>query len=459
MSNFTIVIPSYHRANLIKSKSLKTIEKYFGTKYEIYIFTPHPDEYFDIPDHIKVEKCPIGLIKARNAIMEYFNVNEKLFILDDDIDDFEVLNDCNLINEINISFEIMKNNKIHLGGFNPTGNAYFANGKYKIGLQFCVGCAYLLINDRHYMDVNDELEDYHRSIEYYVKDGSTFRNDKILIKTRYESNKGGMFSLDRYKNKNKEAIHLLLTYPHLVQVKMKSKYLGVKLRKNSRTEIIKVQYNAVGLINGQYSKHTKSPLNPKKNYFFMDGNKMVGYILRNIYRFPDNFKYTVEHNENSGDIAGIIKVDKMAKYMRDKWSGLEFNKQKTRTSKNANYKFEVSNSIKRKSKYICDCSQMQNIYDKLRGMTYFNDCNKVIINKNLCSGFHRDAGNDENYILLLTHNNKLILDIPEYNLVLNNQDGDIVCFDAKGLLHGNNEGECKDRYSIVFYSSKKKKSN
>ena len=116
----------------------------------------------------------------------------------------------------------------------------------------------------------------------------------------------------------------------------------------------------------------------------------------------------------------------------------------------------MSNQIKRHSRDINSCNLMSEIYKKISGLNYFNDCNKIIINKDLCSGFHRDSRNVENYVILLTKNNKLILDIPEYNLILNNNDGDIVVFDAKTYFHGNNEGDSKDRYSIVFYNAKSK---
>jgi hypothetical protein len=40
----------------------------------------------------------------------------------------------------------------------------------------------MLINDKYYSDSEDELEDYDRSIKYYLKYGANFRNDNILVK-------------------------------------------------------------------------------------------------------------------------------------------------------------------------------------------------------------------------------------------------------------------------------------
>jgi hypothetical protein len=452
---FKIVIPSYNRPELIKTKTLATIDRLFKKKYPIYVFTPEPDKYV-LEDNIIVGKCNIGLIKARNHIMNFFDIDDKLLILDDDIDDLIHYDDEKSIEEEIIdSFEYMDKHNIKLGGFNPTKNKFFSSGDYKKGLLFCVGCAYLLVNDRQYMDCNDELEDYYRSLEYYLKYGNNFRNDKILIKTKYEENKGGMYCTDRYDKKTRQAVHLLYKYPKLVKLKMKKKYLGIRLQKNKMTKIVKVSRREVGLINGKHSKHTSSPLDPKINYFFVDGNKIIGYVLRNIYSLPDNFKYSVEKNQNSGDIAGTMTYEKIPGYTKNKWNELNFNKQKTRSARNNIHRFEFSNEILRKSKYIVDCEQMTDIYNTIGSLNYFNDCNKVIINKELAAGFHRDFRNNQNYVLLITKNNKLLLDIPEYNLIINNNDGDVLCFDSKTLMHANNDGDVKNRYSIVFYNGKK----
>jgi hypothetical protein len=450
-----IVIASYNREEILINKTLKFIDLKFGKKYKIYVFTPSK---YTLPSHINIIKCDIGLIKARNAIMKYFKVGEKLLCLDDDIEDMKSLSDDSIETEILKSFKYMKKNNINLGGFNPTYNEKFSSKTYKSGLYFCVGFSYMLINDKYYSDSEDELEDYDRSIKYYLKYGANFRNDNILVRSRCCYHDGGMGNdkNNRYKARSSRGIYLLYKYPNLVLLTNKKDHYGIKLMKNSKTIIQQVNYNKVGLINGLYSKYDKSSLDEKKNYFFVDNNKIIGYILRNLYKLDPDFKYSVKSNQNSGDIAGIIEENKLPNYAKQYFKQYSFNKQHTRTSKTSKFKFEMSNQIKRHSRDINSCNLMSEIYKKISGLNYFNDCNKIIINKDLCSGFHRDSRNVENYVILLTKNNKLILDIPEYNLILNNNDGDIVVFDAKTYFHGNNEGDSKDRYSIVFYNAKSK---
>jgi hypothetical protein len=174
-----IVIASYNREEILINKTLKFIDLKFGKKYKIYVFTPSK---YTLPSHINIIKCDIGLIKARNAIMKYFKVGEKLLCLDDDIEDMKSLSDDSIETEILKSFKYMKKNNINLGGFNPTYNEKFSSKTYKSGLYFCVGFSYMLINDKYYSDSEDELEDYDRTIKYYLKYGANFRNDKILVK-------------------------------------------------------------------------------------------------------------------------------------------------------------------------------------------------------------------------------------------------------------------------------------
>lgn len=446
---FKIAIPSYNRYDMIQNKTLKFLDNAFKGKYEIYIFTPN-NEYIELDEKYNIVKCKAGLINARNEIMAFFDVDQPLLILDDDIENVINLSEDELDIELEKNFKYMINNNIRLGSINPTGNKFFSSLDYKKGLIFCVGCFYLLINDRYYINCNDEMEDYERSILYYIKYGNLFRNDKMLVITHYEKNKGGMFSSTRYESKSSRSIHLLSTYPNYCLITRKKNYFGLRLKTNKKTIIYKVKHECQGLINGMYSNRS-SCLDPKKNYIFMYGNVMLGFLIRNIFKIG-NLDYSVKDNQNSGDIAGIIEKERLDMCFQKIYDEYDFNKQKTRTAKNEKHKFEISNTIRRKSGKIQDCEKMTEIYDKVKHLNIFNNMNSYVINKNLVSGYHRDIRNKEPYILLITKNNKLDLELPEFDLVINNRDDDILIFNAKKYFHGNNKGDSANRYSIVFFN-------
>ncbi len=172
INNFKIVIPSYNRSKLIKEKTLKwLLNNKLNDNNNVYIFTPQIEEYKNSIKNINniyFVKCEIGLNNARNDIMKYFDLGTKLLILDDDIDTIINLNHKdNLIkSEIIKTFEIMEKQNIKLGSINPTSNIYFSDKQIKTGYYFCIGAFYFLINDKYYLDIEDELEDYSRSIIY-----------------------------------------------------------------------------------------------------------------------------------------------------------------------------------------------------------------------------------------------------------------------------------------------------
>ncbi len=480
IDNYNIVIPSYNRYELIKQKTLKwIIDNKLYENNNVYIFTPQIDEYCDSleslgEEYFTIHLCPIGLINARNYIMEYFDLGTKLLILDDDLDSITNLNENNndINSEIIKTFEIMKKENIKLGSINPTNNSYFSDKKIHIGYYFCIGACYFLINDRFYLfNTDDELEDYSRSILYYKKNGKILRNNNLLLKTKYNQ-LGGMYDIERNSKRTQQAIKLFLQYPDYIQLKKKKDYLGIQLRKNSKNVVI-CQYgeedfislhkevNCTGLTNnilGTYphniNKENIFKLNKSKNYIFKLNNKIIGYLIRNIYKLDNIENVKVKSNDNSGDISGIIDINKIQKCSRKYFNEFKFNKNMTRSKKCDKHKWEISNTIKRLSKNINDNEIINKIYNEVKDYNVLNECNYFTLNKELQSAYHRDTRNTSEYVMLLTKNNNLDLHIPELNLLINNRDNDLLVFNFKKFIHGNTIGNIRDRYSLIFFDKK-----
>ena len=479
INNFIIVIPSYNRSELIKKKTLNFIINNKLNDNTIYIFTPQIEEYNHSLIHYKniyIIKCQIGLNNARNYIMKYFDLGTRLLILDDDIDNIINLNNNDINLEIIKTFEIMEKENIKLGSINPTSNIYFSDKKIKTGYYFCIGAFYFLINDKYYLDIEDTLEDYSRSISYYKKYGKVLRNNNLLLKTKYNQ-LGGMYSEHRNNERTQQAIKLFLQYPEFILLRKKKDYLGIQLRKNSKNVVNICQYgeedlryslevDCAGLRNnnilGTYPNINKEnifKLDKNKNYIFKLDNKIIGYLIRNIYKLDNIENVKVKSNDNSGDISGIIDINKIQKCSRKYFNEFKFNKNMTRTKKSDNHKFEISNTIKRISGKIKDNEIINKIYLDIKDYNVLNECNYFTLNKDLQSAYHKDTRNNSNYVMVLTKNNTLDLHLPELNLLINNKDNDLLIFDLKNYIHANTKANIKDRYSLIFFDKKIKKNN
>lgn len=461
---FKIVIPSYNRLELIQNKTLKTINKYFNNNnIEIHVFTPNDySSINNIYPAVKIHRCRTGLINARTKIMKHFKKGEYLLFMDDDINDITLKEEkIDLYNEICNDFNIMKKNKIYLGGICPCKNVYLTDKN--TDFNFCVGSFYYLINDKYYLDIQDEYEDYERSILYYIKYSNVYRNNNILVNTKYDLNNGGMFSLDRYKNKTRRSIELLYKYPNYVILNKKKNYLGIKLRKNKKTEILDLKYNKIYGLLGDYINDCNIKLDKKKNYFFRINDELEGYIIRNLYIIDDEFKFKVCKNQNRADISGKIKPDKIERYYKKKLDyikendpghEIKYNKTGTRVRKDKYFNYEFCNTIHCKSGYLNDFEIMNDIYNDVKYYNIFKNYDKMnyfTCNYELRSALHIDKGNKSDYSIILTKNNFLNLLLPELDLEINNRDGDFLVFNGKNLIHGNSKDVKKKRYSIIFF--------
>jgi len=453
-----ICICSYNRFNLIKQKTLHFLNKHsLNALNKVYIITPQIDEYKEsLKDYdVNFIKCNIGLSNARIAVNQSFPLDSKIWFLDDDIDDILTMNENIIIqNEIEKIFKIMHDQKIFLASINPTSNKYYSKGLIKVGLYFCIGACYFIINEQRISFNKDELEDYQRSIEYFKRDKKVLRNDRLFIKTKYNQ-KGGMHTETRNENRSRRAIELFLEYPEYILLKKKKNYLGLILKKNTKNRLVELNMggglNQRAFLNGLYptiSLDIKLDLNT--NYIFKLDNKIIGYLIRNLYYLGD-FKFKMKENQNSGDIAGRVTKQKIQKNVLKYFHELEFNKSITRTKKTDKHKFEMSNTIKRVSGLISLNDKIQNIYNDIKSYNVLNESNYYSVNKELQSAYHLDRRNKSPYVMLITKNNNLDLHLPQLELEINNRDGDILVFDLKKYFHGNTEGDLKNRYSIIFF--------
>lgn len=256
MSNYIIAIPSFKRENIIKDKTLKTLQKNNISSKRIYIFVSDQLEYdiynIAIPKkhYNKLIIGKRGLKNQRNFISNYFKEGTNIVQLDDDIDDVvEIVNNSNLTPKtktnrnfrkqnklkpitdldkfIKDAFKICKEKKIYLWGVYPIANPYFMTLSMDTKLNFIVGPFWGMIN-RHSKDLKqtiNEKENVERTLQFYIKDKAVLRFNYISIITKYYKNKGGMQfnGIDRKFESLKSVKYLHNKYPSLTKIDLTKK--------------------------------------------------------------------------------------------------------------------------------------------------------------------------------------------------------------------------------------------
>lgn len=216
-------IPSYQRSSLLPSKTLALLSHFQVPMQNVYVFIVEDDKYAYetslisyLQQGVHLEIGPLGLHHMRNHIRLYFPEGCELIQLDDDIEDFYMMQEDPNIADIKsckryplykmiaqqfhsmieMAFNDLRKYKLHLFGIYPVKNGYFMKDldEKTIDLRFCVGVFWGCIN-QHKIELQLELEekeDVERTLRYYIQDKGVLRYNRIVPKTNYYKTPGGM---------------------------------------------------------------------------------------------------------------------------------------------------------------------------------------------------------------------------------------------------------------------------
>lgn len=249
-TDYVIAIPTYNRAEMIKKKTLKLLEKYLINPSKIYIFVANAEQYelyieeLDIKYSNNIIIGQLGLLNQRKFISNYFPEGQWILQMDDDIDNIVFLNDDNkkevelledLESFVYTSFLECKKNKICCWGIHPTDNPFYMSHGISINLKLIVGCFFGIINDRELENkvAITEKEDFERTILYFEKYGKIMRHNYVGVDTNYFKNSGGLQSPELNHNRIEkafESVHYLLEkYPYCCTRKDKKNLPDIRL--------------------------------------------------------------------------------------------------------------------------------------------------------------------------------------------------------------------------------------
>lgn len=260
--SYKIIIPSYKRPDIIKTHTLKCINKTDLIK-DIYIFLADEDELVTYTKelkgyNVKFIKGVRGIPNQRNFIQRYFKEGEKLLFIDDDIEAIIGLDikgkrvQATKMNEFILSaFEKTEKSGLKMFGINSTNSNLEMKQTLSIGLIYIVGNFYGLINThRVYVDEGFLIpkrksyeagkESHERVLLMYKHHGGVIKFRSFGVVSKYWGVKGGHQVSRNAEGEKQATIILNKLFP--IQTKIRI-YNGVHdLVIKPKTKVFKTNY-------------------------------------------------------------------------------------------------------------------------------------------------------------------------------------------------------------------------
>jgi len=215
--DYVIAIPSYHRSEICRDKTLAMLSKHHIPKDKIYVYIVKEDEEAYKTCDVKKIIGKKGLVQQRQFIIEYFPEGKPIVFLDDDIEKIDVDDFKTLDHFIKEAFRITKEENAYIWGVYPVFNPFFRKNKPRVTtcLNYIVGAFYGIINRRNpklklsLTKENGQKEDVERSLLYFKQDGVVVRFNKVGFVTKYYGKQGGLGTFEERLEPMKKASYLL----------------------------------------------------------------------------------------------------------------------------------------------------------------------------------------------------------------------------------------------------------
>lgn len=238
---YYIAIPSHNRSDIIKKRTISFLERHNIDKSKVFIFVEEKEmhEYNEALPNYRICKGSKGIAAQRIAISNYFDEDDYVVSMDDDLQ--EIYKNKTPIEDLDLfivsTFEKMINKNLTLAGVYPTNNSYFFKDEDTTDLRFCIGQFKMFINKRHVEEREyNLLEDYENTVKHYNFSGGVLRLNNIGLKCNYNSLKGGLKEYRNDKKKIEEVNKFKEQYPNYCRIKKSGK--DILLNRRVKNEII-----------------------------------------------------------------------------------------------------------------------------------------------------------------------------------------------------------------------------
>ena len=229
------VIPSYKRPYIFRDYTLKFLSKHGISVKDVYVIVrdddPLQDYYLKSCHVIKTNVKGIGM--THNFITDYFDEDEFIVEIDDDLEDLfdnerkPVTDFLSIVNDMK---ERMTENNISYGGTYQVVNPMFMSqcNHYTNDLRYMLGCLRFRFIRKDIILETNFAEDFENCIKHYIRDGKILKNNWVAPKTK-NYQKGGCDGDGRDNDTEKsDKVFLSTKYPQ---------YARLFQRKNGRWDL------------------------------------------------------------------------------------------------------------------------------------------------------------------------------------------------------------------------------
>jgi len=248
LTDYIVVIPSYKRAEVCNTKTLRMLKDNHIKKENIYVYVANKDEYeeyvkiLDKSLYYKIVIGVKGLVPQRQFIINKFPKGKHIVFFDDDVQSIDmslspIFKGKSLDYFFKYAFKECEKNKSYIWGVYPVYNPFFRKERPEMttSLNYIVGAFYGIINRPNNKNIvltltkeNGQKEDVERTIKYFIEDGIVLRFDRIGFVTKYYGKSGGLGTFEDRLKPMLEASKLLKgKYPE---------YGEISTKKNGMTE-------------------------------------------------------------------------------------------------------------------------------------------------------------------------------------------------------------------------------
>jgi hypothetical protein len=202
--DWVIAIPSYKRPDILRKKTLQTLQDGGIDMSRVTVFLANHEEavaYGTLPV-ATVVGVP-GLAAQRQFIQSHYPIGQLILFMDDDISSIKQKNGDRLLPVVDLktlfnrAFELM--GSANIWGVYPAANARFMQDTVTYTCKYIIGALYGIRNtwdEARQLQYGDNQEDKERTLRYFELDGQVVRINYVTILTSYYS-KGGMESPTR----------------------------------------------------------------------------------------------------------------------------------------------------------------------------------------------------------------------------------------------------------------------
>lgn len=245
--DYILVIPTHRRATILLEKTWALLQR-TAPNIKPIIWVNDDQDYQDYKPLFPTAEIRIGgsrLAEKRNLIQHSYPLDTKIVMIDDDIKDL-VIKDGNkkkpikdLDALIKLGFSYCEKEGCSMWGVYPLDNPLSMTNYVRKNLCYIIACFFGMINKR--IDINlDCVEDYERSIKFWLLEKKLIRMEFVGIKTKPFNPIGGLSYLRKQGRDAIDRKKLVELYPSLCKLQYKKNYDMYDIKLLSKKDVLVV---------------------------------------------------------------------------------------------------------------------------------------------------------------------------------------------------------------------------